>query len=247
MGNKPTNETIIPECTVLSNTFFLAVEPYGKPEPNQNFEIKENEVHFYPVRKKGENYKAFCTGLLDYEPDIKETVMKYTSGPDWYCTKVNFALGLDSVNLKDYAQYIRELKYCIGKYGTGYEGVLLRGVDLSDEEISEFEKMGEKEFYIPSFTSASTTKPFDKNTILKIHCNEKKGFALKIRSEWTRFPHENEVLMSCYNVYQRMGEIQQEDDKRVINVKLLDYHEYHDDYNNTHSLENGKIKQKTAQ
>jgi len=68
---------------------------------------------------------------------------------------------------------------------------------------------------------------FNKNTTLHIYCNYETGFALKIKKDWTKYPKENEMLLSCYNVYQRMGAITRDVDegKRIIHLKLLNYHD----------------------
>jgi len=95
------------------------------------------------------------TGLIDYVPVLKDTIWKYTSGPDWFCTKINMALASDSPKLEKYAKYIRELKYCIGKYGGGYSGTVLRGVNFTQKEIKAFRALGKQPFYLPSFTSGT--------------------------------------------------------------------------------------------
>jgi len=160
-GKEKDQKKIIRECCKITDPNWIIVSPGVESMPsNPACKISGDEVHFFPLRTKGINYVQYCTGLLDKAnfPDIKETVRKYTSGAGWYCSKVNLALASDTPMLKDYAKYIRDLKFCIGKYGKGYTGVLYRGVTLSDEEIEAFEKLGNDPFYIPSFTSASTKK-----------------------------------------------------------------------------------------
>jgi len=224
---------------LTSNRYWQQV---GSKEPSPNYSVENSHVHFYPVCTKGRNYVKYCTGLLDYIPDLKKTVRQYTSGPDWYCTKINMALASDSPCLQEHATFIQNLKYCIGKYGKGYDGVIYRGVDCSDKEIASFETMGENPFYLPSFTSASITNAFEKNTLICITCKPSIGFALKIERDWTNYVNENEVLLSCYNVYRRIASIKQEDNKNVISLELLDYHTYHDDFKNTHTLEGGVLE-----
>jgi len=85
--------------------------------------------------------------------------------------------------------------------------------------------------------------------LIRIHCTPNKGFALKISDEWTHYRNEHEVLLSCYNVY-RVIDIKEENNSQdgtvqtVIDLELLDYHDYHDDYCNKHSLEDGLIQRK---
>ncbi|KAH3742504.1 hypothetical protein Pelo_16106 [Pelomyxa schiedti] len=45
-----------------------------------------------------------------------------------------------------------------------------------------------------------TTQGFDKNTIIHFHMHSRTG-AIVIQKNWTKYPIENEVLLSCYNVY----------------------------------------------
>jgi len=134
------------------------------------------------------------------------------------------------------------LKYIIGKHGTGYDGVVQRGVELSNKELDVFRELKDSglPFYIPSFTSASTTQPFQKNSIMKIKMQKNTGFAIAIEKEWTKYPQENEVLLSCYNVF-KITSMSEENGKNVICMDLLDYREYHDDFRNSHSLVTGPI------
>ncbi|KAH3732760.1 hypothetical protein Pelo_16408 [Pelomyxa schiedti] len=200
------------------------------------FEAIGHTVSFYPIRTKGTNYVKLCTGLLDYAPDLRGTIYQYTSGPGWFCSKVNMALASDSLEgLTQHKKYIRDLKYVIGKYGKGYDGVVMRGVDLTPKELQAYKNMGTREFYLPSFTSASTTTPFPKNTTIFFHMKPNVGFAIVIQPEWTAYTPENEVLLSCYNVY-RITSISTSGKSTEIHMDVLNYHDFHDDYHNTHSL-----------
>ncbi|KAH3757864.1 hypothetical protein Pelo_10290 [Pelomyxa schiedti] len=198
-----------------------------------------SKVSFFPLRTKGTNYVNLCTGLLKYAPDIQDTIWAYTSGPGWFCTKVNLSLASDSLEaLTEHHKYIRDLKYVIGKYGKGYEGVVQRGVSLTKMEVQAYIDMGNKEFYIPSFTSASTTAPFGgKNTVIHFHMHLGVGFAILIQPEWTKYPNENEVLLSCYNVYKILS-INTSTTPIEIHMEVLNYHDFHNDFANTHSLVN---------
>ncbi|KAH3760489.1 hypothetical protein Pelo_7650 [Pelomyxa schiedti] len=226
----PSWKTVEPSCsTATTKTGEVVFETIG------------STVSFYPVRTKGTNYVNLCTGLLDYAPDLRDTIRQYTSGPQWFCSKVNMALASDSLEgLTQHKKYICDLKYVIGKYGKGFEGVVQRGVDLTPNEIQAYQNMGSKEFYIPSFTSASTTTPFTRNTTIHFHMHTGVGFAIVIQPDWTAFPTENEVLLSCYNVY-RIRTLSPLGVHTEIHMDVLDYHDFHDDYHNTHSLEDTPI------
>jgi len=239
------------ESCLVDDSHWMAVSSSVK---NQQHEIEGNVAHFYPCKVKGEYFQKLCTDVLlpsNLHIDVKSTVWKYTytAGNYFFCTKVNLALASDSPKgLQEHAQYICELMYCIKRYGEGFDGVLYRGVNLSTREVTAYEETGDTPFYIPSFTSASTTNGFEqKNTLIRIHCKKNKGFALKIREEWTPFPDEHEVLLCCYNVYKRMGDIKQEKKqdgtvRTVIDLELLDY-KYRGDFNNI-SLPSDALKKK---
>jgi hypothetical protein len=86
-------------------------------------------VNFYPVYRKGPNYLRYCTGLLSEreKPNVQSCVREYTSGDDWYCTTINMALASDSITLRDYGTYIKELKYSISVSPIWYSGIVMRG------------------------------------------------------------------------------------------------------------------------
>jgi len=112
--------------------------------------------------------------------------------------------------------YIRRLKYCIGKMG-GWNGVLYRGINLSNDEIGEMVRL--KRFYIASFTSASTSiaKAFSGNTILKIDATDAR-WALPMNHQLSKYHDtEAEVLLTCYTLFDFVKR-----DGKVVSLKVVD-------------------------
>ncbi|KAH3758870.1 hypothetical protein Pelo_9309 [Pelomyxa schiedti] len=225
-------------CTTQSSTWQAiapSVPSSKTPTGDTVFETVGTTISFFPIRTKGTNYVKLCTGLINYVPDLKDTLWQYTSGPGWLCSKLNLALASDSLEgLTEHCKLVRDLKYVIGKFGKSFEGVAHRGVNLIPKELEAYKQMGTKEFYIPSFTSASKTAPWNKNTVIHFHMHSGVGFAIVIKPEWTKFPGENEVLLSCYNVYKVLS-IDTSSVPAVIHMEVLDYHKFHNDFANTHS------------
>jgi len=204
-----------------------------------------NKVQFFCASKKGENYKQWCVGWLTPEEvqPYHDTVWKYTSVSSvpglWYCVTVNLLLASDDPNLKDHALFVRSLKYWIGKKCTKYYGTLYRGLTLTHSEIENIKSFESAPFYIPSFVSTTKVKKkaFSGNVLMEILCWGA-GFMFEIPKKETKYSFEQEVLLSCYNVYKfKSCKYDHEDDRTVIQLAILDYHKFHDDFNNTHSLE----------
>jgi len=177
---------------------------------------------FLPVRSKGQNFIKFCMGLYEttYRNQLvsKESMDKifkyYTSSPNWFCTKVNILLGLDTnFEKKDkdtgliYGDYIKQLKCCIGWQGKtkNFSGIVYRGAFLSPIEIYAYRF--KDTFYIPSFVSTSidinvaTKSPFKGNVLIKIDISKENKFSTIIQNDQTIYPDEKECLLSCYNIY----------------------------------------------
>lgn len=91
--------------------------------------LKSVTFSFLPVVEKGPNYLEYCTGWLseDEKPSsVRDCIRQYTSGPNWFCSEINFSLAADSATLSTYNSYIKQLKYCIGM-SPGYVGTVFRG------------------------------------------------------------------------------------------------------------------------
>jgi len=61
------------------------------------------------------------------------------------------------------------------------------------------------------------------------------GLVLQIQPNWTNYPHEHEFLLSCYYVY-RVTYVDRTKTPKIIEMEVLDYRAYYDDFHNTHSL-----------
>ena len=205
-------------------------------------------VNFYPVHRKGHNYLRHCRGWLsDHQKpsSITDCIRKYTSGPNWYCTEVNMALAADSVKLETYGPYVKELKYSIGKSAMRFTGTVFRGefvargptefdtaslstgADMSPSEINAYETMNT--FFIPSFTSTSKSRAFpNKNTLIHVDISpEWSTFCMEVQPEHTKYPAEQEILFSCYNLYKYLR-TEKSNGQHIIKLQLLNYNRYFD-------------------
>lgn len=120
-------------CSYTSNGHYQTTSPKNNRlqsvYDDDYLQFKKITFSFLPVVEKGPNYLKYCTGWLsdDEKPsNVTDCVRQYTSGSNWYCTEVNFALASDSSTLKIYSSYIKQLKYCIG-ISRGYVGTVYRG------------------------------------------------------------------------------------------------------------------------
>ena len=111
-------------------------------------------------------------------------------------------------------------------------GASALGADMSPVEIAAYER--QSLFFIPSFTSTSRTKPFlRKNTVLHIDITpEWSKFCMEIPHCHTKYPKENEILFSCYNLY-RYERTELVNDQRIIKLSLMDYSKHFDYRTNT--------------
>jgi hypothetical protein len=117
------------------NKEFMQFEPITTEFTSNNLFAKhvaasDQVVNFYPVQKKGPNYLKYCTGMLsktEKPSSIQSCVWEYTSATDWFCSTINLALASDSSTLHDHGNYIKQLKYSIGKSPIWYQGTVMRG------------------------------------------------------------------------------------------------------------------------
>jgi len=200
------------------------------PQSIADLSLNDEMVNFYPVTRKGQNFLKYCGGwLYDNEKpsSIVQCVRQYTSDPNWFCSEINMALAADSPELSRYGRYIRQLKYSIGMSRMNFTGTVFRGVDMSPSEVAKYEQ--ENLFFIPSFTSTSTTKPFGgKNALIHIDITpEWSKFCMEIQPKHTDFPHEDEILLSCYNLYKHRR-TERSNGQRIIKLELMNYHRYFD-------------------
>merc|ERR1712125_208602 len=166
------------------------------------------------------NYRKYCTGWLKTDEiprDMVGIVREYTGGPDWFCSKVNFALATDyEPRMQQHSRYIRSLKYCIGRMGC-WNGHLYRGLNLVKDDIDEMVRL--KRFYIASFTSASTSrdKAFPGNTRLVIDATNAR-WALPMNDQLSIYhKNEQEVLLTCYTLFDLVSV-----SGNVVSLKVVD-------------------------
>ncbi len=102
---------------------------------------------------------------------------------------------------------------------------------MSPLEIAAYES--KNIFFIPSFTSTSTTKPFEKNTLFHVEISpEWSKFCVEIKPEWTAYPTENEILFSCYNLYQYIR-TEKSNGQRIIKLRLINSETHFNYHTNT--------------
>jgi hypothetical protein len=88
-------------------------------------------------------------------------------------------------------------------------------------------------FFIPSFTSTSTTQAFKKNKLFHVEISpDWSKFRVEITPELTAYPTENEILFSCYNLYQYVR-TEKSNGKKMIKLRLINYEEHFDYHTNT--------------
>lgn len=203
------------------------------------------------VRCKGDNYQKYCMGLFDDNSRntiIQQSYMDYifnlwTAKETQFCTRVNIWLGLDynldkidKTNKLQYSEYIRELKCCIGWQKPKHSGLVYRGLSLSCLEIYTYKF--KKIFYFPTFLSTSTNKevatqsPFKGNVLLIIDTSSYNNFTTLIQDKQTKYPEENECLISCYNIFELIdisyNGIFTKDPYVTIKLKIINYDKNND-------------------
>jgi hypothetical protein len=103
---------------------------------------------------------------------------------------------------------------------------------MSRTEIAKYES-DSSPFFIPSFTSTSKSKPFDKNTVITIDISPQcSKYCMEIPRSCTDFQDEEEILISCYNLY-RYEKTEKSNGKRYIRLRLLNHDKYYDSYTNS--------------
>lgn len=167
-------------------------------------------------------------------------IYKYTSGPNWWCTRINLLLALDKLDA-EYALYIKKLNYCIIYQSPKHHGKVYRGALHSPIEIFIF--AFKKIFYIPSFTSTSISRdgcfwdPWDEektqknlqNVMFEIDISDYNDKTTLIKPHQTEYSGESECLLSCYNIYAWQGySFDVKNNVPLVRLKLLNYSENSD-------------------
>jgi len=146
-------------------------------------------------------YTQYCSNYLI--PDSPSDIIRmYTEHTTNLYAKVNICLAADSPAIKEYADYICQLRSSVLSMPLLDDGLLYRGVELSDLEISRMESL--KHFFIPSFTSTSTdpNRAYSKNARLIIKVPYGCKYACSITPDLSPYHDtEREVLLCCYSGY----------------------------------------------
>jgi hypothetical protein len=102
---------------------------------------------------------------------------------------------------------------------------------MSSQEIAAYEN--KNIFFIPSFTSTSKIQPFQKNTLFHVEISsEWSKFCVEITRELTAYTNEEEILLSCYNLYQYIR-TEKSNGQTMIKLRLINYEQHFDSHTNT--------------
>jgi hypothetical protein len=102
---------------------------------------------------------------------------------------------------------------------------------MSPQEIAAYES--KNIFFIPSFTSTSKTQAFQKNALFHVEISpEWSKFCVEITPEMTAYPTENEILFSCYNLYQYVR-AEKSNGQTMVKLRLINYEKHFDYHTNT--------------
>ena len=184
---------------------------------------KEGDIyHFLVTNTKQPNYLKHCN-RVESTINAIETINKYTDHTSQYFAKINFALASDSNKLGEYKDYIPQLKASILSQPLLEDCILYRGVDLSEMEIAEMERL--KSFYIPSFTSTSTdsSRAYKKLATMVIKVPYGCKYACSITEQLSKFhSEEKEILLSCYSAF-HLERVERDNGTTILNL-FLDEH-----------------------
>lgn len=179
------------------------------------------------------------TGEYTLSRDGDAILFKYTSSPNWYCTRINLLLALDKLD-REYSNYVKQLNHCIIYQTPKFSGKVYRGALHCPMEIFIF--AFKQKFYIPSFTSTSISfehcfwDPWDdkktqknlQNIMFEIDISNYNTRSTLIKPHQTRY-EEKECLLSCYNIFEWAGyTYDAKANIPLVKLRLLSYEEYHD-------------------
>ena len=185
-----------------------------------SFSVEEGDtVHFLVTGRKGTNYQRFCDKIVPSE-NSTAVIRQYTEHTTEHYAKVNLALAADTDGLQKYGDYVEHLRAAIALRPLLDDGPVFRGVDLSEKEIHEMEKL--QNFFIPSFTSTSVKRgqAYNKPAMMIITLPYATSYACSITAELSAYhEQESEVLLSCYSAF-RLQRIEQEGNKKIISLYL---------------------------
>eukprot|EP01124_Arcella_intermedia_P018088 TRINITY_DN25054_c0_g1_i1.p1 TRINITY_DN25054_c0_g1~~TRINITY_DN25054_c0_g1_i1.p1 ORF type:complete len:232 (-),score=54.69 TRINITY_DN25054_c0_g1_i1:17-712(-) len=175
--------------------------------------------HFLVTQQKGTNYTRHCNKVLLSEDPFKY-LRQYSEHTNNTYAQVNLSLASDSTKLEEYGEYIDHLRAAVLSRPLLDDGLLYRGVSLSQIEMDQMERL--RSFFIPSFTSTSIEmgKIYDKNTILIIKTAYMSKYGCSMTEECSDYySTEREVLLACYSAYY-LEKIEKVNSKNYISLYL---------------------------
>lgn len=158
-------------------------------------------VNFLVPLTKQSNYLKYCSKI---EPCLDPTsaIRQYTDHVTEHYARINISLAADSDGLQKYSDYIPQLRSAIMNKPLLDDGLVYRGVNLTDSEIEHMER--NKRFFIPSFTSTSieSSKAYAKSALMVIKLPYGCRYACSITNNLSKhYYEEREVLLSCYSAF----------------------------------------------
>ena len=225
-------------CQAKSTFFRLLGEDALEGNVNSLFRFDNSGlIDFLVTKLKQKNFLNYCDSfpLDNFDPQL--IINQYTDHTTELYAKVNLSLASDAKTLQSFGEYIKQLRASILSQPLFDNDLLYRGVDMSDLELNELEKL--QSFYIPSFTSTSVdcNKAYSKSCMMILKLPYACKYACSITEPLSKFYHEErEVLLSCYSAY-RLERIEYVNKKKFITLYLdehlsalsaLDQIEYYD-------------------
>ena len=176
-------------------------------------------VNFYVPQRKQSNFMKYCGGIESaLNPSL--VINQYTDHTTEHYARVNLLLAADSEGLSGYSDYIPQLRSSIFAKPLLDNGLLYRGVELTDLELEHMERT--KEFFIPSFTSTSIdpTKSYQRSAMMVIKVPYACQYACSITENLSKYyTEEREVLLSCYSAF-RLERVEQDNNRKIISLYL---------------------------
>jgi len=176
-------------------------------------------VHFLVTQSKGPNYSLFCQEIV-LPSDPISTIKLYTEHTNDLYAKVNLSLAADSPLLEEHSAFIPQLRGSILSQPLLEDPPFYRGVDLSELEINQMEKLGT--FFIPSFTSTSLEreKAYEKSALVVIDTPYLCRYGCSITEKLSNYyGKEKEVLFACYCAF-RLSRIEKVNQKIIVSLFL---------------------------
>lgn len=206
-----------------SNVISYKKEIFANANASITVRTKEdNKIHFLVTQSKGKNYLTYSNQVV-FPADPVGVLKQYTEHTSDVYSRVNLSLAADSMTLHEHGYFVNELRAAVIATPLLDNGTLFRGVDLSDIEIDQMEKLGR--FFIPSFTSTSVEpdKAYTKRSMLHIKTSYLTKYACSLTSEYSDYHvTEREVLLACYSAFQ-LEKVEMVNGKKIVTLFLDDF------------------------